>query len=116
MRCEAASQLSSPIELQWDRAAARPANAPNAGASDRRAGQWRLYARALSYFRPDARLIALLLVLITLSIGLGLLQSWPMAILIDAVLTAAPHTDWVQRLFLAPLPATMLGQVIGVTV
>jgi ATP-binding cassette, subfamily B, bacterial len=75
----------------------------------------RLFGRALAYFRADATLIALLVVLIACSVGLGLLQAWPMAILIDVVLTHHPKSDWVHRLFLAPLPNDKLGQVIGVT-
>lgn len=74
-----------------------------------------MYLRAISYFRPDWRLISVLLALIALSTGLGLLQAWPMAILIDAVLSPTPKTDFIHRLFLTPLPTSRLGQVIGIT-
>ena len=74
----------------------------------------RLYLRALSYFRQDLPLVLLLLVVIFASAGLGLLVAWPMAILIDSVLTPAPnHHDFIHRLFLSPLPQNKLGQVIG---
>src|SRR5205814_9578931 len=76
----------------------------------------RFYLRAISYFRSDRWLIASLLILIAGAILLGLLQAWPMAILVDAVLTPQPraHT-WIHRLFLAPLPNSRLAQVLGVT-
>jgi ABC-type multidrug transport system fused ATPase/permease subunit len=74
----------------------------------------RLYLRAVSYFRPDLPLVVLLLVIIFASSGLGLLAAWPMAILIDSVLTPSPnHDDFFHRLFLSPLPSGRLGQVIG---
>ncbi len=73
------------------------------------------YFRVISYFRKDWSLITLFLVLIAISIGIGLMQAWPMAILVDSVLTPNPRSGWVHRLFLAPLPHGMLGQVIGVT-
>ena len=51
----------------------------------------------------------------TVSIAVGLLQAWPMAVLVDAVLTPAPRYGWVHKLFLVMLPRNMLAQVIGVT-
>ncbi len=75
----------------------------------------RIYLRTLAYFRRDWPRIALLLVLIGVSVGVGLLQAWPTAVLIDSVLTPTPHYGWVHRLFLAPLPRSMLGRVIGIT-
>lgn len=75
----------------------------------------RPHLRAVSYFRQDLPLVLLLLVIIFASAGLGLLVAWPMAILIDSVLTPAPnhHHDFIHRLFLSPLPQNKLGQVIG---
>ena len=72
------------------------------------------YLRAISYFRSDHLLILLLLALTGLSILLGLAQAWPLAILIDCVLTDHPRHCWANRLFLALLPANTVGQVIGV--
>ena len=84
----------------------------------RRAGHggcfMRLYLRAVSYFRPDLPLVVLLLGVIFASSGVGLLVAWPMAILIDSVLTPAPNDhDFIHRLFLAPLPDGRLGRVVG---
>jgi ATP-binding cassette, subfamily B, bacterial len=73
------------------------------------------YARAMSYFRADVPLIVLLVTLIAMSVGLGLLQAWPVAVLVDSVLTQTPKNDWAHRLFLAPLPNDRLFQVIGIT-
>jgi subfamily B ATP-binding cassette protein MsbA len=75
----------------------------------------RFYLRVVSYFRKDFGLIALFLALIGFSIVIGLMQAWPSAIFVDAVLTPTPHYGWMHRIFLAPLPKSMLGQVIGVT-
>jgi len=74
-----------------------------------------LYRRALAYYRPDRRLILTLLFLIAFSITLGLLQAWPTAVLIDAVLTHSPKSDFFHRLFLFALPKSKLAQVIGIT-
>jgi ATP-binding cassette subfamily B protein len=96
---------------------ASPAPGEGAGRGKRptnRAGL-NLYLRAISYFRPDRMLIMLLLVLTGVSIVLGLLQAWPLAIIIDCVLTTHPRHNWINRLMLAPLPADTLGQIIGIT-
>ena len=69
--------------------------------------------RATSYFSPDWRWIAVLVVLIALSVGVGLLEAWPLAVLIDSVLTETPHGDWIHQAFLSRLPASKMGQVVG---
>ncbi len=69
--------------------------------------------RATSYFTPDAPWIALLVVLIAISVGIGLLEAWPLAVLIDSVLTKTPHSDWIHRAFLSLLPPSKVGQVVG---
>ncbi len=69
--------------------------------------------RAISYFRADWRWIALLVVLIAISVLIGLLEAWPLAVLIDSVLTQTPHNDAIHRLFLSVLPPTKLGQIVG---
>src|SRR3954466_10661892 len=56
------------------------------------------------------------LALIGVSTGLGLLAAWPMAILIDSVLSTSGGQDWIHRLFLAPLPSTQVGRVIGLAI
>jgi subfamily B ATP-binding cassette protein MsbA len=45
-----------------------------------------------------------------------MLSVWPMAILVDSVLAAQAKTDWAHRLFLGPLPASRLGQIVGLAV
>jgi subfamily B ATP-binding cassette protein MsbA len=51
--------------------------------------------------------------LIGLSVAVGLLEAWPLAILIDSVLTGQPKGEWVHSLFLSVLPADKVGQVVG---
>jgi ABC-type multidrug transport system fused ATPase/permease subunit len=75
-----------------------------------------LYRRALAYFRPDLPRIVLLLLLIGCSTALGLLVAWPMAILVDSVMSHQPRADAVHRLFLSILPEQKLGQVIGLAI
>ncbi|MGI9114652.1 MAG: sugar ABC transporter [Chthoniobacterales bacterium] len=69
--------------------------------------------RAMRYFKPDWPWIALLVVLIGISVCVGLLETWPLAVLIDSVLTARPQTDWIHQLFLSLLPADKTDQIIG---
>ncbi len=77
----------------------------------------RLYLRALSYFRPDRSLVLLWMLLIGLSTAVGLLAAWPMAILVDSVLSVSPAPPGaIHRLFLGPLPSTRLGQIVGLAV
>ena len=77
----------------------------------------RLYCRALAYFKPDLKLIVALLGVIGLGTCVGLLTAWPMAVLLDSVLVkggdAAPPRDFFHRLFLAPLPRSQIGQIVG---
>ena len=65
--------------------------------------------RATSYFKRDWRWIGLLVVLIAISVAIGLLEAWPIAVLIDSVLTQTPHGDWIHQLFLSVLPASKVG-------
>jgi subfamily B ATP-binding cassette protein MsbA len=73
----------------------------------------RLYLRALSYFRADWPWVGLLLVLIVASTAVGLLTAWPMAILIDSVLSPSSKSGGVHRVLLGILPAHPVGQIIG---
>src|SRR5258706_3506077 len=59
----------------------------------------RIFLRAISYFRDDLPRILLQLGLIVVQTASGLLQPFPMAILIDSVLTNSRSGDWVHRLF-----------------
>ena len=72
-----------------------------------------VYRRALRYFKPDSGLIAALLALIGVQTVLGLLAVWPMAVLVDSVLTTTPKNDGIRHLFLAVLPRSQVGQVLG---
>lgn len=60
--------------------------------------------RSVSYFRGDARFIILLLLLIGASVALNLLAAWPMAVLVDSVLSQTPKSS---------LPATVLSRLAG---
>ncbi|GEO17323.1 ABC transporter ATP-binding protein [Microvirga aerophila] len=72
-----------------------------------------VYRRALSYFVADWVWIALLLALIGVSTCVSLVEAWPLAILIDSVLTKEPRADWMHALFLSVLPAGKTGQIRG---
>jgi subfamily B ATP-binding cassette protein MsbA len=73
-----------------------------------------LYVRSLSYFRADWALILLLFILTGAAVLLALLQSWPLAIIIDAVLTDRPKSGGIYWFFLAPFPRNKVWQVTGV--
>jgi subfamily B ATP-binding cassette protein MsbA len=51
--------------------------------------------------------------LIGVSVAVGLLEAWPLAVLIDSVLTSDPKRDRVHALFLSLLPSDKMGQVVG---
>jgi ATP-binding cassette subfamily B protein len=75
-----------------------------------------VHRRAMSYFTPDWPWIAVLVVLIGLSVTVGLLEAWPLAVLVDSVLTDRPSGDWIHGLFLSVLPDTKIGQIVGLVV
>lgn len=50
----------------------------------------RLYRRLLPYARPNAHRLALLLLVSFLMVGLGLVQPWPMKVLVDNVIGGRP--------------------------
>jgi subfamily B ATP-binding cassette protein MsbA len=72
-----------------------------------------IYRRCLAYFATDWRWIATLVALIGVSVAVGLLEAWPLAILVDAVLTHDPKQGWIHGYFLAPLPRDKPGQILG---
>ncbi|WP_424363403.1 ABC transporter ATP-binding protein [Methylocystis parvus] len=79
-----------------------------------RAGALRtVYERAFYYFSADWRWIATLVALIGVSVAVGLLEAWPLAILVDTVLTHEPRTGWLHHYFLAVLPPDKPGQIMG---
>ncbi len=57
--------------------------------------------------------MALLVALIAISVAVGLLEAWPLAVLIDSVLTDKPQSDWIHQLFVSLLPPSKMGQVVG---
>jgi ABC-type multidrug transport system fused ATPase/permease subunit len=69
--------------------------------------------RAIRYFRDDLRLILFLLSLTACSTALGLLQAWPLAVLVDSALGTPSTENWMHRLFLAPLPEDPIRRIIG---
>jgi ATP-binding cassette subfamily B protein/subfamily B ATP-binding cassette protein MsbA len=50
--------------------------------------------RALSYFRPDAGRVGVVLALLLVSVGLNVLKPWPFALLVDNVLGKKPYPAW----------------------
>ena len=79
-------------------------------------GVMRLYRRAVAYFRPDLHLIIGWVLLVGLSTGLGLLAAWPMAILVDKVLTPGANNDWLNRVVRALLPHDRPGQIVALAI
>ncbi|MBD1880688.1 ABC transporter ATP-binding protein [Coleofasciculus sp. FACHB-T130] len=73
----------------------------------------RIVLRSISYFRRDFWLIVTLLFLIGASVLCNLLNAWPMAILVDTVLSPTPKPNWIHRLFLAPFGEGKLNQIFG---
>jgi ATP-binding cassette, subfamily B, bacterial len=69
--------------------------------------------RAIRYFRDDLRLILFLLSLTACSTALGLLQAWPLAVLVDSALGTPSTENWMHRLFLTPLPEDPVRRIIG---
>jgi ATP-binding cassette, subfamily B, bacterial len=69
--------------------------------------------RCLAYFRNDKVPIVVLSSVIALSLSAGILQAWPLAVLIDSVVAPDDPQDWLHRLFLAWLPKTPTGQIAG---
>jgi ATP-binding cassette, subfamily B, bacterial len=75
-----------------------------------------VHRRSMAYFTPDWPWIAVLVVLIALTVSVGILEAWPLAVLIDSVLTDQPKGDWIHALFLSVLPDSKIGQIVGLVV
>ncbi len=73
----------------------------------------RIVLRSISYFRKDLWLIVTLLLLIGASVLFNLLNAWPMAILVDTVLSPTPKSNWIHTLFLAPFGEGTLNRIFG---
>ncbi|MFO1124720.1 MAG: ABC transporter ATP-binding protein [Methylocystis sp.] len=72
-----------------------------------------VYRRALTYFLPDWLRIAALVALIAVSVCVGLLEAWPLAVLVDSVLSSTPKGNWIHSYFLAVLPNDRPGRIAG---
>src|SRR3954464_1820186 len=72
-----------------------------------------LYARLLSYFRPDRSLITALVVLIWIALGVGALQPVVIAVLTDAVLSGRPAANPYAQRLIALAPAGTTGRVVA---
>lgn len=73
----------------------------------------RIVLRSISYFRKDLWLIVTLLLLIGASVFFNLLNAWPIAILVDTVLSPTPKSNWIHTLFLAPFGESTLNRIFG---
>lgn len=73
----------------------------------------RFLLRCLAYFRPDLPRIVWSLAATFLATLVGLLQPITVKVLIDSVLGNKPASGWVDGLFVAVLPASKEGQIIG---
>jgi ATP-binding cassette, subfamily B, bacterial len=69
--------------------------------------------RCLGYFSGDKPAIVVLFIAIALSMAAGILQAWPLAVLVDSVVAPNDPQDWLHHLFLAWLPKTPTGQIAG---
>jgi ATP-binding cassette, subfamily B, bacterial len=77
------------------------------------ASTFRFFVRVGAYFKDEwARMIGLF-ALVSVAIALGLLQVWPVAVLVDLISTGPRQTEFVHRLLLLPLPESLLGRVVG---
>jgi len=70
-----------------------------------------VYKRAIAYFFRDWLRVAALTGLIVLIVVLGTLLAWPLAILLDVVLTPTPRTGWVYDAFLKLVPGGPVGRI-----
>src|SRR5215204_1121546 len=69
--------------------------------------------RCVGYFSDDKAAILVLFTVIALSMVAGILQAWPLAVLIDSVVAPNDPQDWLHHLFLTWLPKTSTGQIAG---
>src|SRR3954451_21638359 len=69
--------------------------------------------RALACFRSDFVPILVLMALIGTSVCVALLEAWPLAILIDSVLSSSGSRDAIHQLVLSYLPVDRTGQIIA---
>lgn len=71
------------------------------------------HLRVLSYFRQSLGGIILAILLMFLSSLAALLQPFPLAILIDSLLSGRPSGHWVHRLFYSLTPDSILPRILA---
>ncbi len=78
----------------------------------------RFYLRALRYFRPDLGKISASVALIAVMTGAGLLQAYPLAILVDSIFGTVDwrQKDWIYKVFFHWAPGSVMGRVIALAV
>ena len=69
--------------------------------------------RSLGYFREDSPLVIFLLILMGSSALLGLLQAWPLAVLVDSAVGTPAEKNWMQQLFLTTFPNDPLARIVA---
>lgn len=72
----------------------------------------RMYSRALAFFLPDWQRVGILVLLIGTIVALSTALAWPMAILVDVILTTTPKAGWVHELFASYAPSTPIAKIV----
>src|SRR5919108_5577269 len=73
----------------------------------------RTILRSLAYFAEDRSAIVLVFIFTVLSTLIGVLQAWPLAVMIDSLFAPSAEQNSLERLFLALLPPTPIAQIVG---
>lgn len=69
--------------------------------------------RSVGYFKEDCPLVIVLLFLMGSSALLGLLQAWPLAVLVDSAVGTPAETNWMQQFFLTTFPDAPLARIVA---
>lgn len=72
-----------------------------------------VYSRLFPYVRPYKRIMAVTVVLELTQSSLGLLDPWPMKVLIDNGLSGKPLPAWLGRLLLVPFASPRVAIILG---
>jgi ATP-binding cassette, subfamily B, bacterial len=67
-------------------------------------------------FREDFPLVTLLLILMGGSTLLGLLQAWPLAVLVDSAVGSPAEKNWMRQVFSIAFPNAPLTQIVALAV
>src|SRR6185503_8400104 len=73
----------------------------------------KMLRRALRYYRPDLGRVAVVLFFLLISIALNVLKPWPMALLVDNVLSGKPYPHWVPAEVASWDQPAQLGLLVG---